>query len=304
MAGYQTTVTLLNQKGISSEELKRKFQPPGDVEWPVTPSQSTEKERTLPLPDDHNENRDQEIGKAEYNKVKRKPMGLPNWRTLSQDGTEYGHPTKFDYNYVRRRHALQVRKPSERQKNMKGDEKVRSDRKYRQNKQRIKRKRRDHYRRKIKNDPDRDRYQRNYRKYPGRYKRRGQSPFSTAAERTNAWREKHEKKAMAERVAMDWIIWKKETRPPPGPQKSQRVPDLTNHPQPGLFTPQREPAKDVFVPMVLEAPSSAKVIPQWSDLENHKKRDKPEGAPNNFFRNERGVKTARRVAARYLAKVW
>lgn len=317
MTGYKTYVTDLSQKGIAPSDFKS-YADPARVNWPVTPPQSHDKDEVIPIPQTFtDENREQNVGKTHYNTPKRREQGLKNWRTLSEDGEEYGHPTKWDYNYPKRRQnvtsAVQIRKPSERQHKTRGEEKLDKDRYYRQNKQEILRKRKKHYRSEVKTDPDRDRYQRLYREYPKRYKRQKLSPYQTGAERTQAWRD--EKKEIARRrgekpsdvksvkTAENWYTWTKKTEPPESSRsegRSLRVPNLKDHPQKGLFTPERKPLPGPYGgPHKLYDPATSKVVPQQTDIRNHD-QPVPEDVPNNYLRNWLLDRTASAVAVAWL----
>jgi len=311
----------------------------------------------LPLPDHQKKDRIRKVGPTTYNKVDRKPdvhrdnsKSLPdnlhydpklneeNWRTIPEYGDNYGHPTKYDYNYPTRRFdpthfAAEVQRfaemakeavpklpsPGSRQKKLRGQEKAEKAKDYKAHRPIVLRERRKHYREKIKTDPNRDRYQRLYRKYPERFKRTKTSPFGSAAERTKAWREEQKQEAkrrglsqaeLAERrvTAEDWGIWYKHTEPPENPDaRSQRVPNLTQRPEKGLHgdPPAASPQGPVHR-KIKPVPSAGtgKVIPQWTDLVNHG-QPVPEDVPNNYLRNQNGVKTALvwRVARNFVAKV-
>lgn len=101
--GYKTVVDQDSQLGISPEQTESTSLDRGqgnlDSAWPVELPQSREKQRALPLPSNHDKKREKRIGPTTYNKPRKSPD-----RTLSVPGEEYGHPTKYDYNYVRRRH--------------------------------------------------------------------------------------------------------------------------------------------------------------------------------------------------------
>jgi hypothetical protein len=100
--GYKTVVDQDSQMGIFPSQTESdsldKGQSNLDSTWPVQAPQSREKQRALPLPSNHDKKREKRIGPTTYNK----PRKVPD-RTLSVPGEEYGHPTKYDYNYVRRR---------------------------------------------------------------------------------------------------------------------------------------------------------------------------------------------------------
>ena len=100
--GYKTVVDQDSQMGIFPAQTESQSVDRGqsnlDSTWPVQAPQSREKERALPLPSNHDKKREKRIGPTTYNK----PRKVPD-RTLSVPGEEYGHPTKYDYNYVRRR---------------------------------------------------------------------------------------------------------------------------------------------------------------------------------------------------------
>jgi hypothetical protein len=211
--GYKTLVDEKSDKGIFPADTESTSPDRGqgnlDSVWPVQNSQPREKERALPLPSNHDRKRDKEVGPTTYNKNRRSPP-----RTLSVPGDEYGHPTKYDYNYVRRRDGvtafeegedelaerialLPLPKPNQREKNL-GPAYSRVLRQwYLRNKSRKKLKQKLKYRTRLKRDPQSKKYRRYYKMYPARYKRRGRSPFGTPAERTKAWREKQDQTSRA-----------------------------------------------------------------------------------------------------------
>lgn len=100
--GYKTVVDQDSQMGIFPEQTESDSVDRGqsnlDSMWPVQAPQSREKQRALPLPSNHDKKREKRIGPTTYNKPRRSPN-----RTLDVPGKDYGHPTKYDYNYVRRR---------------------------------------------------------------------------------------------------------------------------------------------------------------------------------------------------------
>lgn len=209
--GYKTLVDQKSEKGIFPKDTESTSLDRGqsnlDSMWPVETPQSREKERALPLPSNHDKTRDKKIGPTYYNK----PRIVPN-RTRSEKGEEYGHPTKFDYNYVRRRQDVTAQqepldldaaldlleklavyplpKPNQRQKNLPVGYSKQMRRQYLRKRQKNKLRGKLRYRTRGKRDPQQKKYRRYYRQYPNRYKRRGKSPFDTPAERTKAWREK------------------------------------------------------------------------------------------------------------------
>jgi hypothetical protein len=100
--GYKTVVDMKSEKGILPEQTENgdlsKGQGNLDAVWPVQLSQTREKERALPLPSNHDKLRDKRIGPTYVNKPRKSPD-----RTLPEPGAEYGHPTKYDYNFPTRR---------------------------------------------------------------------------------------------------------------------------------------------------------------------------------------------------------
>jgi hypothetical protein len=213
--GYKTLVDTKSEKGIFPKDTENTSPDRGqsnlDSAWPVETPQSREKERALPLPSNHDKARDKRIGPTNYNK----PRTVPN-RTRSVPGEEYGHPTKFDYNYVRRRQDVTAQegfdleaaianlerlavsplpKPNQRQKNLPVGYSKKMRRQYLKKRQKNKLRGKLRYRTQGKRDPQKKKYRRYYRMYPNRYKRRGKSPYDTPAERTEAWREKQKQRS-------------------------------------------------------------------------------------------------------------
>lgn len=221
MAGVKTFVDEKSQKGILPSQLEDKDdsgQNSQDAKWPVAPGKAREKERALPLPSDHNKNRDKVIGPTYYNKNRTTP-----YRTKSIPGDQVGNPTKFDYNYVRRRYMQAseetldlLRKadlfPKKRQRNQNGVSKRKSDQFYRQNKEQIKLDRRKKWR-KDRFNLTLKRRKKMMRMYPKRYERRGQSPYETPAERTKAWRKEQGQQAKRKGLTnKEWEAKRKEIK--------------------------------------------------------------------------------------------
>lgn len=242
--GYKTVVDQDSQLGIFPSQTESTNPSRGqdnlDSSWPVQAPQSRTKERALPLPSNHNKNREKRIGPTNYNK----PRKVPD-RTLSVPGEEYGHPTKYDYNYVTRRqdvtafddeddfgdfllHALMDEDiyeedpvddqlevqgasgkifPSKRQKSQTGYARVKSRTDYLRNPDK-KREMRQKYRLRDKRDP-RKKLKKKYRRmYPKRYERRGVG-YSSPAQRTRDWRreKKMEKrrKGLSRRAGLEML---------------------------------------------------------------------------------------------------
>lgn len=197
--GYKTVVDQKSQLGILPSQLESQNdskQDKMDSAWPVAPGEAREKERALPLPSDHAKQRDKKIGPTVYNKP-RKVID----RTKSIPGEQYGHPTKYDYNYVRRRQdvtaaleAVASLFPDKRQNNQRSVSRRYTKNYYRIKKPQIQLKRQKAWRKK-RLDPVLKRRKKMYRQYPQRYERRGQSPFNTPAERTKAWRKEQDQTA-------------------------------------------------------------------------------------------------------------
>lgn len=216
--GYKTVVDQKSQLGILPSQQESKTdtgQSRQDAQWPVAPGKAREKERALPLPSDHSKKRDKEIGPTVYNKPRKVPT-----RTKSVPGEQYGHPTKFDYNYPRRRQNVTAEAreafdavadlfPAKRQNNQRGVSERYTQNYYRINKPQIQVKRRRWWRKK-RLDPRLKRRKEMYRKYPDRYERRGQSPFNTPAERTEQWRE--DQKDTAKRKGLTRKEWEKKRK--------------------------------------------------------------------------------------------
>lgn len=196
--GYKTLVDEKSDLGILPGQTENDSLDEGqgneDAMWPVEVSQSREKERALPLPSNHDPLRDKKIGPTYYNKPRKRPD-----RTLSLPGDQYNHPTKYDYNYVRRRNGLTAAEddgeltaagpfPAKRQQHQKGQSKIKSRLDYMRDPGK-KRRMRLKYQTRGKRSPKKKLKRRYYEKYPKRYERRGISPYSTPAERTKAWRE-------------------------------------------------------------------------------------------------------------------
>jgi len=202
--GYKTVVDIDSEKGISPSQTEStdldRGQDNMDSSWPVQAPQSREKERALPLPSNHSKNREKRIGPTTINK----PRHVPD-RTLSVPGEEYGHPTKYDYNFPTRRNETlagtddelepvanagrQGPFPVEHQRNQGGSAKIDSRVNYRRDpskRMRMKRK----YQMRDKRQPKEKLKDKYYRMYPHRFKRRGIG-FTTPAERTKAWREEN-----------------------------------------------------------------------------------------------------------------
>lgn len=199
--GYKTVVDIDSEKGILPSQQESKTdtgQGPLDAAWPVQPGVAREKERALPLPSNHSQKREKKVGPTVYNKNDHYPA-----RTLSQPGAQYGHPTKFDYGTVTRRnevtgaeeeegdeeHIAGSPLPGKRQNKLPPAYRREVKNNYRLNRMPKRLKQKMYYRTKGKRDPQQKKYRKYYRQYPQRYKRKGQSPYGTAAERTKGWRE-------------------------------------------------------------------------------------------------------------------
>jgi len=208
--GYKTLVDEKSEKGILPSDTEDDYPGRGqdklDHIWPVELRQPREKERALPLPSDNDEKREKRIGPTYYNKNRKVP-----YRTKSEPGEEYGHPTKLDYNYVRRRQDVTAGEDGEReaaglfpvvhQKSQRGPSRVYYKQWYLRHREPIKRRERVKYRTRLKFDP-RDKLRRKYRRlYPLRYKRRGLGPM-TPAERSREWRREQ---ALQERRAASHV---------------------------------------------------------------------------------------------------
>jgi hypothetical protein len=233
--GYKTVVDVDSDKGIYPAQTESTSLDRGqdnlDATWPVQPPQSREKERALPLPSNHSKNREKRIGPTNYNK----PRKIP-YRTLSEPGEEYGHPTKYDYNYVTRRQdvtafdddedvlepvAVQRRQgpfPKKHQQNQGGPARLKSKQWYLRNPAH-KRKMRMKYQLKDKRKPREKLKDKYYRMYPKRYERRGRG-FTTPAERTKAWRE--ENKAEARRKGISRLNERAKEREKRQKEREQR----------------------------------------------------------------------------------
>jgi len=207
--GYKTVVDNKSQLGILPSQLENKTdtgQGPLDAAWPVQPGVAREKERALPLPSGHSKSREKKVGPTVYNKNDHYPA-----RTLSQPGEQYGHPTKFDYNTVTRRNevtgaedeededrtAAPIPSGSGRQNRLPPGYRRKKRQEYLRDPGKKIQEKRD-YQTREKRDPQNKRYRKYYRQYPNRYKRKGQSPFGTPAERTKAWREEQGQKAKSQ----------------------------------------------------------------------------------------------------------
>ena len=219
--GYKTVVDMKSEKGILPEQTEDGDlgDGQGNMEsmWPVELSQTREKERALPLPSNHDKKRDKHIGPTYFNKPRKSPD-----RTLPEPGEEYGHPTKYDYNFPTRRKNVSgaddeeeedteevpesagmdstidnliemmgavnpFPSPADRQRNQGGSADRYSEQYYRQHpqiRQRAKRK----YDTELKRSPKLKRKKKKYNDNPSRYERRGLG-VSTPAERTRKWRE-------------------------------------------------------------------------------------------------------------------
>lgn len=196
--GYKTLVDEKSEKGIFPQDTESTSPDRGqsnlDSKWPVELSQSREKERALPLPSNHDEKRDTVVGPTTFNKNRTTP-----YRTRSEPGDEYDRPTKYDYNYVRRRQDVTadereavtspLPKPNQRQKNLPPGYKRVLHQWYLRNRNQKKLREKLRYRTRGKNDFQQKKYDEYYRKYPQRYKRRKRSPYQTPAARSKAWRE-------------------------------------------------------------------------------------------------------------------
>lgn len=326
MSGYRTFVSPSSYHGIRPEQYESGGKSDEKSRWPVPSGEGREKQQALPSTPDHRKTKDRKTGPTYYNMPKSwpAPQNLPNYRTLSSPGDRGSlspPPTKYDYNTPRvrkdvttpniSRGASVPRVPSvqDRQKNTRGQEKRKLQLNYKKNKNKILRERKKYYRTEVKPKQRSERriYQKLYKTYPSRYKRRGISPYGTAAERTKAWREEKDQEARrrGEKTAEDWGIWMKKTEPPEsgrGQSRSLRAPDLQNHPQPGLFRypyKDRRPNSGVRVPFTNNPSSgSGKVIPQMTDLRTHK-NDFVSEVKSTPVRGLEGTKTARNVAMAY-----
>lgn len=214
--GYKTVVDEKSQLGIFPEQTESTNPDRGqgnlDAVWPVKEPQPREKERALPLPSNHDKKREKRIGPTDYNKPRKSPD-----RTLDVPGDEYGHPTKYDYNFPTRRTenlAFDLESlepddediyeedpiddqfmvegagpfPSRHQKNQGTVGRLVSRRWYRRHKPKKSREERMDYRMRGKRSP-REKLKRKFRrKYPKRYTRRGIDP-RTPAQKTKDWRQ-------------------------------------------------------------------------------------------------------------------
>jgi hypothetical protein len=229
----KTFVTEKSQKGILPGQLENggSNEDKATGRWPVAPGEAREKERALPIPSDNDKNREKWIGPTYYNKNDHTP-----YRTKSTPGEQYGHPTKYDYNYVRRRHGVTATLedtlaeidrianlfPKKRQQNQKGVSRRYHSNYYRINGPKIKQKARKRWLKK-RLDPVLKRRKKMMRQYPNKYKRRGYGPYDTPAQRTRAWREKNKEASlllkeahtiMAANWSVDWGTHVKRTVPP------------------------------------------------------------------------------------------
>lgn len=218
--GYKTLVDEKSEKGILPEQTEDGNMSDGqgnmDVMWPIQLSQTREKERALPLPSNFDKKRDKRIGPTYVNKPRKSPD-----RTLPERGQEYGHPTKWDYNYVRRRKDVTTADeeeetwdegevesaidnllesvgavnpfptPSERQRNQGGNAK-RYDAQYYAQHPGILQKEKIEWETRKKHDPGLRRHKRMYDKNRSKYERRGLG-FTEPAERTREWREERKR---------------------------------------------------------------------------------------------------------------
>lgn len=199
LPGYKTLVDPSSEKNLKVPDSKT-----NDTQWPVEVPQSREKERVLPAPSDHNKVRDVEVGPTYYNKSDNSTGEGYRNRTKPVPGDQYGHPSKDDYGYPRRRKdvtagvvvsRVQIPRPQKRQKETRGLEKRKLDNWYDRHKPQKRLQEKKRYRTEGRTDPDRKRYRRLYEANPGRFKRQKPNRFTTPAERTKAWRKEQETQA-------------------------------------------------------------------------------------------------------------
>jgi len=218
--GYKTVVDDKSTKGILPSQLENKTdtgQSRLDSAWPVAPGVAREKERALPLPSGHSEQREKKVGPTTVNKPDKVPF-----RTLSVPGQEYGHPVKYDYNGVTRRpgitgaededHTAGSVLPEKRQNKLPPAYRKQKSLDYLKNPSK-KTESRQRYQTRGKFDPQAKKYREYYRQYPGRYKRRGQSPYGTAAERTKAWREEQGQDAKSKGISREEQAKRRKDKP-------------------------------------------------------------------------------------------
>jgi hypothetical protein len=187
--------------------VKTLVRPDSEKDLPTTLDR--EKERALP-PDAANPRSPSDSGSGagggrvlpeyEYNTP---DNGIPErMRTLPTPGEEYGHPTKYDYNYVTRRpdviaseeddeemskEAYKRRwRPGQRQKKQRGPAKRKRQMRYRKNRAKERMRARRSYKRNRKN-PQFKRLQKHRRKHPSQHRRRRASAENVATMFLESW---------------------------------------------------------------------------------------------------------------------
>jgi hypothetical protein len=198
--GFSSFVDDKSQRGLSDHNFEPNFdtgQDRLDSMWPQPKTNEREVERALPLPSDADVEgqRTKHIGPTTFNKPEVNPE-----RTFPERGDEYGHPTKFDYNYIQRRNVtaeeeLFLSNKEALRRETQGEEKRYHQRYIRRNAPRIRRKRLQYWNTRGKRDPKTKRRLRICDAIPSKCVTRGKSPFRTPAERTKAWREEQGEKA-------------------------------------------------------------------------------------------------------------
>jgi hypothetical protein len=182
-----------------------------DAMWPQPKINEREVERALPLPSDADEDgsRTKRIGPTVYNKNDVYPE-----RTLPEKGEEYGHPTKYDYNTVRRRNvtaeiealaaemtAAAIKEALRNETH--GQENKYIKKYYVKHRPAIQLDNNKHWHTKQKKKPVTRRRLTVCDRYPNKCVDRGKSPFRTPGERTKQWHKDNKQKAKNKGVSLD-----------------------------------------------------------------------------------------------------
>lgn len=185
-------------------------QPASDARWPVPSGETREKERALPLPNSHPEQRDQNIDSYVFNVPDARPDSRYREKTdtpIRSPGTpgeEVGNPTKFDYGTPTRRHIEGQMFPKVRQREQRGKAKRYSLKWYRRNRSKHRR-RAQRRQRRLRTRAQFKRQRKLRTKYPRRFQRRPGGGVRSPAERSRKWREKNKRQQESRRA--DYAYW-------------------------------------------------------------------------------------------------
>lgn len=183
-------------------------QPASEARWPVPSGESREKQRSLPLPNSHPEQRDVNIDRFVFNVPDARPdsryrdkTDVPI-RTPGTPGEESGNPTKFDYGSPTRRTIDREAAgmfPKERQREQRGKAKRVSLKWYKRNRSKHRR-RMQRRQRRLRTRAQVKRMRKLRNKYPRRFQRRPGGGIRSPAQRSQKWREKKKKQQEVRRA--------------------------------------------------------------------------------------------------------